>query len=276
MKQDTLRNSVFWGVLTPLICFLIPFEYFDWYDSAFIVYSLVVFFVTTCLCFWLFWGVISIRPPSTFFKIIILLMMGIDFVWSSNLYSRYLYVTDLEAYHQWMKSNIFAYRPALLVVIFIWILAWTVGRFFGKQEELLLNLEEGHLLVVDDELSMCDLVENCAQSVNISSIDIAHDYKSAMELFQPGKYTCILIDLKLTSSVKDGAVLATDIREKDSYVAIGILTGFISGIQTELLIIIDDIIEKPFSINLLKVKLRLLCYLGQKRRFMVQQHNENR
>ena len=82
--------------------------------------------------------------------------------------------------------------------------------------------ERKHLLVVDDELLIRDLLYDHFAACNYA-ITLADSGRSALAMIAKEKFDAVILDLKMPDT--DGLELAVQIREREQQVPIIIITG---------------------------------------------------
>lgn len=111
-----------------------------------------------------------------------------------------------------------------------------------------MTLVTRRVLVVDDEESICQLLEMALQSIDANVIT-ALSGEEALELFEPGKIDAIVLDKNLPGM--SGMELAGKLREKDNEVSIIMMTGFgsVSSALEMLHLRVERYVEKPFDVE---------------------------
>ena len=109
-------------------------------------------------------------------------------------------------------------------------------------------MAEGNILVIDDELVMCeflrDLLEDRGYAVNF-----VLSGNEGVKAFQQGSYDAVVCDLKMPDM--DGIQVLERIRELDPDSVIIVITGYPSfeTVQSALRLGAYDYITKPFNIE---------------------------
>jgi CheY-like chemotaxis protein len=123
-------------------------------------------------------------------------------------------------------------------------ISWNV--FMSKSLE---NAGNGpkNILVVDDTPSVSDLIREMLQSFG-HKVDIRADAKTALAVFEPGKYDLVITDY--TMPVTNGVDFAHHVRERSAGQRIILITGSaftLSDIAAQSLPV-NSILQKPFSV----------------------------
>lgn len=268
MTQAKVRNRVVVLIIIPLLLFLIPFEMYDWFDSALLLYVITWSFVSFCLAFWTWWGIKSRKKPTDVFTMVGMLMASIWLVLGMNIYARAMFVMDPLYYSQWISNaNIWAYRVLPELFVFVWLFAWIIGRLLGEVPVVPSTPEHRpKVLIVEDERSISEIMKESLSQVCAFQIDQAFTMEEAEQLFVPGKYSFITMDLNLGCSTDDGCMLAYNFRRQDPLVFISIVSGHTGKMDDkDLMEVVDDFIIKPFEIDYLQLK-SLLWVLRYRRR----------
>lgn len=117
------------------------------------------------------------------------------------------------------------------------------------------------ILIVDDEVDICDLIEMTLSSNGFSNIKSVHDGKSAIQMATDWAPDMVLLDLMLPEVDGLGVCKELKSNEKTSKIPIIILTAKSTehDIVTGLELGADDYITKPFSNKVLvaRIKARL-------------------
>lgn len=268
MTQAKVRNRVIMLIMVPILMFLIPFELYDWFDSALLLYIITWSFVTFCLSFWIWWGVKSRKKPTDVFTMVGMLMASIWLVLSMNIYARAMFVSDPSYYQYWISNNnIWAYRVLPELVVFVWLFAWIIGRVFG--EVPMVHNTPTHrprILIIEDEKTISEIMKETLSQVCAFDIDQAYTVEEAEQLFEPEKYSFITIDLNLGCSYDDGCMLAYMFRKQDPFVFLSVVSGYTDKMNDkDLMEVVDDFVQKPFEIDFLQLK-SLLWVLRYRRR----------
>ncbi len=124
--------------------------------------------------------------------------------------------------------------------------------------------DNGHVLVVDDQREICDLVDDYLSDEGYR-VSTAHDGGTMRQILQHGTVDLVILDLVLPG--EDGLTLARWLR--DSHAAIGIimLTGRsetvdrIIGLEMGA----DDYLPKPFHLRELLARVKSVLRRGQVR-----------
>lgn len=134
MSEGKLRTTIFSGMMAVLVGFLVPFEVFNWWDSALMLYSLCLVFINICLVIWGVWWRRA-GSASDMFIMVWLLLVAIDINFFSSLYARWQFVYRREEYLSVLCSDWWAYRVGAVMVVLGWFTAWSIVRYFHKGDE---------------------------------------------------------------------------------------------------------------------------------------------
>lgn len=272
MTQKKFRRTMLAAILVPLTAFLFFFEYNDLGDSALMLYSLCVVFITLCLAFWVYWGFKSRLRPSTMFVVIGALFASLDYILISNIYARYQFVYNRAEYANYITKDFWSYRVSPELILFIWLFCWIGGRLFGEDGRMGMKGTKLKILIVEDDPSVGDLMESVIMTMNTFSVDRADSYKKALDLFVPEKYICCTIDLNLGKDTKEGVDLAWKFRQDDPDVYLAVISGYFNQIfEQRLLESVDDFLQKPFDINVFKLKI-FLWAVKYRRRLLTKEY----
>ena len=111
--------------------------------------------------------------------------------------------------------------------------------------------ESAHVLVVDDEPRICDLLRTILVKVG-HQVDIAHSGEEALQRLSTGEYDVLLADLVMPGI--DGVELIRRAREQYEHLATIMITGY-ATVETAVKALhegIDDYITKPFNVEELR------------------------
>ena len=112
------------------------------------------------------------------------------------------------------------------------------------------------ILIIEDDVEISAMMHQIIDDMKTFTIDRAYSYNEALEMFEPGKYIAITLDLNLGKSTKDGIDLATKFRGEDSDVFIAVVSGYFNEIfDQDLIDTVDDFISKPFDHVVFKLKI---------------------
>ncbi len=114
-------------------------------------------------------------------------------------------------------------------------------------------MNEGRILVVDDEASICRMLEDFFTSVGYEVVT-ANDGQEALAAFAPGRFDCVITDLNMPRI--DGLELLKRIRQVDREVLFLIITGF-PGIDSAVDAMKEgayDYVTKPFHLEDIRLK----------------------
>ncbi len=130
------------------------------------------------------------------------------------------------------------------------------------------------VLIVEDEPDIAKLVQAHLKDINCEA-DIAHDGRSAMELFIQGGYQLVVLDLMLPDT--DGLSLCRNFREQGGYVPILMLTARSTELDRVIGLEIgaDDYLTKPFSVPELLARIKALFRRVEALQKHSQAHREN-
>jgi CheY-like chemotaxis protein len=275
MTFKKLRNTLFFAIVIPLIIFIIPFEYYDWWDSALLMYGLCSFFLTINLFIWGFWWFKSRLRPSTIFTVILLLFGCLEYILVANFVARWKFVYGtINEYQVFISSDFWSYRTAPELVLFIWLFCWIISRIVGSSKGAGMEHNRLRVLLVEDDKDVSDMMHHVIDSMKTFSIDRAYTYDEALAMFEPGKYVCCTIDLNLGKSIKEGVDLACKFRQDDQDVFIAVVSGYFDEIfDQRLLDTVDDFLQKPFDITVFKLKV-FLWAIKYRRRLEVKKYIE--
>lgn len=110
------------------------------------------------------------------------------------------------------------------------------------------------ILIVEDDLSIQQAMETFLKNENYE-VEVASDGEEALNLFEPNKYHLILLDMMLPK--KSGQEVLETVRRRSELQPVVVISAqndeFVQ--MTAFLKEIDDYITKPFSMNILLLKL---------------------
>jgi two-component system response regulator PilR (NtrC family) len=115
-------------------------------------------------------------------------------------------------------------------------------------------MNEGRILVVDDEASTCAMLADYFSSVGYEVVTAA-DGEEALQKFTPNRFDCVITDLMMPRI--DGLELLKRIRQIDRQALFLIITGF-PGIDSAVNAMKEgayDYITKPFHLEDIRLKL---------------------
>lgn len=115
------------------------------------------------------------------------------------------------------------------------------------------------VLIVEDDIEICELFKNCIESTDLYSVQVAHTIEQAHELIVNNRFVVVLMDLQLGLDIHAGAELAKFLRSRDDLVNIIVITGHCEAATHPSLLEaeINDFIEKPVNMRHLRIKLLL-------------------
>jgi CheY-like chemotaxis protein len=188
--------------------------------------------------------------------IVLALCGGVNLVILINTYARWHFVFHPDYYESIISTDWWAYRVLPELLVFIWLFCWTISRIFGggpvKIDDRL------RILLVEDDREVSELMHRVIDSMKTFTIDRAYSYKEAIDMFQPGKYIVVTLDLNLGESVKEGVDLAEKIRFEDKDVFLAVISGYFNEVfDSRLLDTVDDFITKPFETGVFRLKMFL-------------------
>lgn len=257
MIESRMRNTLFF-IFCGLILVTMSFtETQGILDDALVFYLIYLILALLCFLFWGIWWVMSRKKPTFIYTVIGLLFLSEVYSTSSDLYGRWLFLSNFTGFLDLLETNYWSYRRAPLVLVSSWLLAWIVSRFFGKKIE---EEQEGkvRILIVDDNDQMVDMLVQEIRTVGDFEIDTATSYNKGLRLVRSNKYSCVILDLVLDSFSGDGVSLAKEIRDSDLDVYIVVITGYWdSGDRVQIVHYVDDFIRKPFELEYFRTKLIL-------------------
>lgn len=131
------------------------------------------------------------------------------------------------------------------------------------------------ILIVEDQPELCDLLHQFIREMGFFSTEIAMTVGQALEMFRPGKFFAIVLDLYLGTSIEDGMDLATSFRDQDDNVYIAVMSGYEPPFDQRLLGSIDDFLQKPIDYKLLQSKL-LMWSIQANRRLALKHYFDER
>jgi CheY-like chemotaxis protein len=271
MLIQKLQKWTFWSTLLALLIPLCIQEYFDFFDSGIVLYFILIVIGLLILGHWIYWYAVS-RERSVIFIFNGLLLLCIVSIMIFQLFTRFLFLYNFEEYSKVINSDIWSYRVFPEVIIFIWLFSWIFSRMHGNlptiidDKEIIENEDKQNILIIDDDSNITDVLKNQLDLLGVYNIYIANTLNDGLTLFNERKYFLIILDLVFDRNSKESMNLAKDIRKKDKYVWITILTGyFVASLNQELFENIDDIVVKPLVYADLKNYL-ILWNLKYKRR----------
>lgn len=267
MVKCGFRRTLLCPVLLFILLSIVIYEFLDLGDSGMFIDVLTLMFSSICLCIWLIWWFRSTIPPSIMFKITCLLIGSNVVVLAFQTYARWVLLHDVRWYLHFVQGDLWTYRYAPCLFVFIWLFAWVVGRIFGLDDDYITPsvFDEGTLnvLLVEDDPAYVYLIKRMLDEVGYFSVTISDSSKDARSKFIPGKYACILLDLNLGLGVSDGMQLADDFRQLDKLAVIAIISGYPEHILDKRLVsTTDDFLRKPFGVEELRDHLFnwIVCY----------------
>lgn len=275
MLIKKLQNILFLSVM----CFLgiaIPIqEYYNWIDSAILLYSGIIISGILILIYWIYWFRIS-EERSPIFVINGLLVFAIVLTVSFQLVLRIVFLRDTILHEDILKSDWWAYRIAPEFFIFLCLLIWIISRMYGKlpivKEDAdtciqgVMDENKLNVLSIDDDPKITETLKMQLISLKKYNVFTANTIEEGLKCFRERRYFLVFLDLRFFNEFEESRNLAKIMREEDKYVWISVLTGYAyNALNQELLEYIDDIVIKPLLFNDLKAYL-LLWNLRYKRR----------
>lgn len=264
MNTIQLRRVLLAAFLVPMTLGTAFFKYYEWGDSALLLYMYCSFFLSVNLFVWSIWAYYSRLRPSFIFMIVLALCGGVNLVILINTYARWHFVFHPDYYESIISTDWWAYRVLPELLVFIWLFCWTISRIFGG--DLVKNGDRLRILLIDDDKVVSVMMHEMIDSMKVFSIDHAYSYSEALNMFIPGKYVVVSIDLNLGKSVKEGVDLAYKFRRDDKDVYIVVISGnFDKQFDERLLTSVDDFLEKPFGASVFRIKM-MMWAVGYKNR----------
>ena len=104
-------------------------------------------------------------------------------------------------------------------------------------------IRRGKVLIVDDDESICRLLARLLEERH--EVEVVGDGRQALDLFAPGKYDAVMIDLGMSGM--SGEELLKRMQEIDSLVAAVLITGWALPETDVRVIAFDFRLEKPFG-----------------------------
>lgn len=104
-----------------------------------------------------------------------------------------------------------------------------------------------HILIVDDDAMVADLIALFVEMIGQSTIFLAAN--AALQDFQPGKYDIALLDLGLPDL--PGNELAKNLKQIDPGLPCVCITGFPLHNSDPIAAIFDAVVLKPFGVEIL-------------------------
>lgn len=104
------------------------------------------------------------------------------------------------------------------------------------------------ILIVEDERAIRSLIEAFLTIRADNTVDAVDSAEAALDIFEPGKYSLVIIDIALVAM--NGLELSLNIRERDKNVFIVGITGYYNALFKDYdgtLAGFNDIFEKPFG-----------------------------
>jgi CheY-like chemotaxis protein len=274
MTPVKFRRILLGVFLIPISIVTSLFEYNDYGDSALLLYFYCSFFLTANIFMWSLWAYFSRLRPTFMFYVNLALMGSLDFVILANTYARWKFVTYPELYQHVIGSDWWAYRVAPELLVFVWLFAWTVSRFWLGEEVPMKKGDRLRVLIIEDDHDISNLMHQVIDSMKAFSVDRAYTYSEALTMFSPNKYVCVTLDLNLGNSIKEGIDLSEKFRKEDPDVFIAIISGYFDQVfDDRLLNSVDDFIQKPFSPEVFKLKM-FLWAVKYRRRVYMKKHIE--
>ena len=107
------------------------------------------------------------------------------------------------------------------------------------------------VLIVEDQPDVREVIRGYILGPGLYSVDLAGSPKEALELFEPGKYFAVILDLHLGSSISEGISLAINFRKEDDNVFLAAVSGYYPVFDERLLQSVDDFLKKPIDYDFL-------------------------
>lgn len=274
MKQSNLRRLLLTIIVLPLVAVMIPIELHNLHDTALIIYWLCVIFTGICTVIWGAWWLFSRQPATTIFKVFFLILASFFYALAFSLYGRWAYIYDPVWHDILLHKWFWVYRFTPLLLVFMWLFCWIVARIFGTQDKGadVMGIGSIKVLIVDDEKGVCDVMAQSLNSLGIFEITCCNSIACAKEVFQPGKFVCVIVDLNLGTSTDDGIALALELRKLDPDIFIGVVSGYFKEAMDErLMLVVDDFMQKPFDLHTFKLKV-FLWAIKYRRRLEIKQY----
>lgn len=265
MTQDGVRNKLFLFIVLSLGLLLTYIEVYDTVDSALLLYVIAEVVIGLCFTIWAIWWFLSIRKPTVVFNVVLLVFICFLYNIGLQIWARYNFVYHSQEYLKIIVDSIlWAYRDLPLVIIFLWLFCWIVGRLLGDPEacKILDSLDKGkiNILLVEDDATLSNTLKGYMDYFGFYSVTQAYSYEEALRIFEPNKFVCIFIDLHLGKATNEGVELATTFRREDKCVYLSVISGYLrtdTAFQEVLLETIDDFIQKPVEFEYFRLKLLL-------------------
>lgn len=127
------------------------------------------------------------------------------------------------------------------------------------------------ILVVEDDQVLSEMLSRKIDEMGLYDVVTASCVNDAEELFDPGKYLMVLIDLHLGKSIDEGIFLAERMRNLDPFVILVAVTGFYPVFDARLVESIDDLIRKPFDFDMLQYTIMMRAIQYRRRMDLIDQ-----
>jgi len=137
------------------------------------------------------------------------------------------------------------------------------------------TIQQKRILVIEDEPSLCDLLQVYIREMGFFTTEIATTVEEALEKFHPGKFFVIVLDLYLGKSIDEGMDLARTFRDQDDNVYIAVMSGYEPPLDMRLLGSIDDFLQKPVDYKGFQSKL-LMWSIQVNRRLAIKNYLDER
>lgn len=116
------------------------------------------------------------------------------------------------------------------------------------------------VIILDDDKNICNMLCELLKPINWIEVSIVNTPKEFWRIYKYGEVGGILLDLNLEGSLSNGLDIAEKLRSIDPNIFIFVITGYSEVISNEKLLNsgIDDILIKPFELQILRSRLFLM------------------
>lgn len=135
--------------------------------------------------------------------------------------------------------------------------------------------EDQSILIVEDDPFLADVICEHLLVTKLYTVDIARNAWEARQMFKPGRYFVVILDLHLGLSTREGIDLAVYFRDQDDNVFIVAVSGFYPVYDERLLRNVDDFLPKPVNYDFFLSKL-LMWRIAHSRRLALKQYVEGK
>lgn len=135
--------------------------------------------------------------------------------------------------------------------------------------------EQFNILIVDDNRAHAESIELIINEQKIYKTYVTTNCEDAIEVFCPGKFMIVFVDLELDGKIDNGIDLIKSFRSKDEDVLIVVITAYSNYIFNHCIVnAVDDFVKKPLDVDFFSSKLFLWSTKYKRRKTIIDNLND--